>query len=100
MALGINQFINNFRFNINIYLIMENTSLKVIGKFAKLLEYISEERIEKLYEALEKTFPDEYFKQKNPEVQIKTGWAIGTEEDKGNHCSIFLKTNNEEGEKE
>ena len=95
MALGSYQFINNFRFNFNIYLIMENTSLKVIGKFAKLLEFISEENIEELYESLEKTFPDEYFNQETPEVQIKTGWAIGTEEDKGNHCSIFLKTSEE-----
>lgn len=63
---------------------------KTLNKLEKLLKLAGKNSVEELYEALEKILPEE-MEEKSPEVKFKIGWAVGNEEDPGNHCSIFIK---------
>ncbi len=61
---------------------------KTLKKVETLLKLAGEKSSEELYEALNKILPENPEKQ---DVKLKIGWAIGNEEDPGNHCSIFIK---------
>ena len=61
---------------------------KIINKLRQILELIDEESKKEILEALEKVLPGN---KENPKVQVKVGWAVGNEEDPGNHCNIIIK---------
>jgi hypothetical protein len=66
---------------------------KALDKLEKILKLAGENSATELYEALEKILPESE-ENKSPKVKFKIGWAVGNEEDPGNHCSIFIKVDN------
>ncbi len=63
---------------------MEN----IINKMRQILEYTDDKTKEEIYEALKKILPEN---KENPKVKVIVGWAVGNEDDPGNHCNLIIK---------